>query len=59
MQTLKVEILSDDVQDYTVDDIHDLAQTISKSYGYGRFRGVHVKITDEDTGIVIDFDPYK
>lgn len=56
MQTLKIEILDDDVDDYPLDE---LAIEISESYRYDDFPAAHVKVTDLKTGEVYEVNPHK
>lgn len=54
MQTLRVEIFDDDIEDY---GLEELAEFISDSYCYGHFKGAHVRVTNEITGESYDYDP--
>lgn len=56
MQTLKIEIFDNDVDDYPLDE---LANEISESYHYDNYPAAHVKVTDLKTGEVYEVNPHK
>ena len=56
MQTLKIEIFDNDVDDYPLDE---LANEISEGYRYDDFPAAHVRVTDLKTGEVCEVNPHK
>lgn len=56
MQTLKIEIFDNDVDDIPLDD---LAIEISEGYRYDDFPAAHVRVTNEKTGEVYEVNPHK
>lgn len=56
MQTLKIEIFDDDVDDIPLDD---LAIEISEGYRYDDYPAAHVKVTNLKTGEVCEVNPHK
>lgn len=56
MQTIKIEIFDEDVDEYPLDD---LANEISEGYRYDDFPAAHVKVTNEKTGEVYEVNPKK
>ena len=56
MQTIKIEIFDDDVEEYPIDE---LANEISESYRYDDYPAAHVRVMNEQTGDVYEVNPNK
>ena len=56
MQTIKIEIFDEDVEEYPIDE---LANEISESYLYDDYPAAHVRVMNEQTGDVYEVNPHK
>ena len=54
MQTIKIEIFDENVDNYPLED---LVTEISEQYRHDNYPDVHVKVTDVNTGKVYEVNP--